>query len=167
MLLTSNINLFNLKQPHNLQLKQSYKSKLVLIILTMIKIGGIIIQDLKIHMLANIKREITKVYKESFGKGPEKTEVDIYEKFVVLKISGALSQIEETLMNTIEGIHIVERIRNELVLAQTELYIPAVEKIVNEKIYKITYLMDNIDNTMYIFLLFENEIKTVKESVII
>lgn len=110
---------------------------------------------------ACIKREITKVYKSSFGKGPENTNVMIYDNIVILKISGALSQIEETLMNTTAGSEIVNSIRNELILAQTSLYVPLMEKIVNEIICKITYMMDDDKNTMYVFLMFKNDIKKI------
>ena len=112
------------------------------------------------HMESNIKREITKLYKASFGKGPESTEVIIYENFVFLKFIGALSQIEESLMNSDNGKQIVEKIRDELILSQTTVYIPTIERIVNEKIYKINYMMEEEKNILYMFLLFENVIVT-------
>ena len=110
------------------------------------------------HMESSIKREITQLYKSSFGKGPESTEVIIYENFVFLKFIGALSQIEESLMNSENGKQIVEKIRDELILSQASVYVPTIESIINEKIYKINYMMEDERNILYMFLLFKNVI---------
>jgi len=112
------------------------------------------------HMESSIKREITKLYKSSFGKGPENTEVIIYENFVFLKFIDALSQIEKSLMNSENGKQIVEKIRDELILSQASVYVPTIEKIINEKIHKINYIMEEKNNILYVFLLFENVIVT-------
>lgn len=111
------------------------------------------------HMQASIKREITKLYKTSFGKGPESTEVIIYDKFVFLKFVGAFSQIEETLMNSENGRGIVEKIREELILVRTSIYVPTVEKIVNGEMKKVTYILEEENNTIYVFILFANVIE--------
>ena len=113
------------------------------------------------HIESSIKREITKLYKSSFGKGPESTEVIIYENFVFLKFLGAFSQIEATLLNTEKGRAIVEEIRDELILAQASLYISIIEEIVKEKVDKVSYIMEEKKNTLYMFILFANIIKTV------
>lgn len=113
------------------------------------------------YLESEIRREITKLYKSSFGKGPESTEVIIYENFVFLKFLGAFSQIEETLLNTTKGREIVEKIRDEIILAQTSLYIPIIEEIVGEKVDKVNYIMEEKKNTLYLFILFTNIIKVV------
>ena len=112
-------------------------------------------------MESEIRREITKLYKSSFGKGPESTEVIIYENFVFLKFLGAFSQIEETLLKTVKGREIVEEIRDELILAQASIYIPIIEEIVKEKVDKVNYIMEEKKNTLYMFILFTNIIEKV------
>lgn len=115
--------------------------------------------SLQNNMQANIKREITSIYKKSFGKGPECTEVAIFDKFVYLKFIGALSQIEASLMNTEHGKEIVHRIREELISTQASGYAPTIEKIVGSEMKNVTYMMEETKDTLYMFLLFENEIE--------
>lgn len=111
------------------------------------------------HMQANIKREITRMYKKSFGKGPESTDVLIFEKFVFLKFIGAFSQIEESLMNSKNGRELVHKIREELIIMQTSIYVPTIEKIVNSKMSQVNYMLEEENNTIYIFLLFADAIE--------
>lgn len=113
------------------------------------------------HMQSSIKREVTKLYKASFGKGPENTEVVIYQNFVFIKINGAFSQIEESLMNSAVGMELVEKIRDEFILSRTSAYIPAIELLVNEKLDKVSYMMEAKKNNLYIFLMFANDIKVI------
>lgn len=113
------------------------------------------------HMETDIKRELSKLYKGTFGKGPDNTEVKIYDNFVFLKFIGAFASIEESLMTSENGKILVGKIRDELILTQTSVYIPTVEKIVNEKVQKINYMLEENSKTLYMFLLFENVIETV------
>jgi len=52
------------------------------------------------YLESEIKREITKLYKSSFGKGPETIEAIIYKNFVFLKFIGAFPQIEERILHS-------------------------------------------------------------------
>jgi len=113
------------------------------------------------HLQSTIKREVARLYKASFGKGPENTDVVIYQNFIFIKINGAFCQIEESLMHSAIGKELVEKIRDELILSRTAGYIPAVEKIVKEKVEKINYMMEEEKNNLYIFLMFANDIKVV------
>jgi uncharacterized protein YbcI len=110
-------------------------------------------------MEANIKREIEQLYKAYFGKGPDKTLVKIYGSMVHIKIEGALSQIEESLMQSIEGEGLVDKIRDELLLKQTSNYVPTVEKIINLKVDKVSYLMGEKNKSMHMFLLLAGNIE--------
>lgn len=105
-----------------------------------------------------VKREISKLYKQNFGKGPETTEVKIYQNFVFMKFEGAFSQIEENLMKSDQGTALVEKIRDEKILRQTEAYVPALEAIVAEKVSKVNYMMQEENGILYMFVLFENDI---------
>jgi uncharacterized protein YbcI len=111
------------------------------------------------HLEANIKREIAQLYKSYFGKGPDKTLVKIYENVVHIKVEGALSQIEESLMQSIEGEGLVDKIRDEMLLKQTSNYVPTVEKILNLKVDKVSYLMGEKNKTMHMFLLLADNIE--------
>lgn len=111
------------------------------------------------HMETDIKRELSRLYKGAFGKGPDNTDVKIFENFVFLKFTGALSAIEESLLNSEGGRHIVGQIRDELILTQTSVYLPTVERIVNEKVQKVNYMLDEDSNIVYMFILFHKEIK--------
>lgn len=106
------------------------------------------------HKESSIKREITKIYKSVIGKGPESTEVKIFQNFLFMKFVGAFTPIEESLMNTPNGLELVEKIRGELILKQTADYIPFIESVVEEKAHKISYIMEEKNNTIYIFILF-------------
>lgn len=108
---------------------------------------------------ATLKREITGLYKLAFGKGPEDTSVRICEHIILIKLEGALSQLEESLMSSPVGEEIVRKIRDELILEQTSVYVPQVEKIVNAKVEKVNYMMSKNNKTMYLFLLCERSIE--------
>jgi len=108
-----------------------------------------------------VKRELSKLYKQNFGKGPDTTEVKIYENFVFLKFEGAFSPIEENLMKSECGIALVEKIRDEMILKQTEAYVPALEKIVEEKVRKVNYMMQEERGSLYMFVLFEENIRVM------
>ena len=113
----------------------------------------------KAHMQANIKREVTKIYKQEIGKGPEQTEVYIHDRFVYIKFIGAFSQIEESLMVTESGRAIVRRIREELTNVQTDYYVPVVEEIVQSKMKKVSYMLDKEKDIVYVFMLFADIIE--------
>jgi uncharacterized protein YbcI len=108
---------------------------------------------------ATLKREITGLYKQAFGKGPDDTSVRIFEHVILIKLEGALSQLEESLMSSVVGEEIVRKIRDELILEQTSVYVPQVEKIVNAKVEKVNYTMSKNNKTMYLFLLCERSIE--------
>ena len=46
------------------------------------------------HCEACLKREITRLYKAAFGKGPEETTVKIFDNIVFIKFSGGFSPLE-------------------------------------------------------------------------
>lgn len=108
---------------------------------------------------ATLKREITGLYKLAFGKGPDVTSVRIFEHIIMIKLEGALSQLEENLMTSPVGEEIVRKIKDELILEQTSVYVPKVERIVNAKVDKVNYIMSKDNKTMYLFLLCERSIK--------
>lgn len=111
------------------------------------------------HKEAMVKREITRIYKEALGKGPESTEIKIYQNFLFMKFIGAFTQVEESLLFTEKGKELVAKIRDELILQQRELYVPDLERIIEDKVEKINYLMDEKKNTIYLFIMFANEIQ--------
>ena len=110
------------------------------------------------HLEATLKREITQLYKTYFGKGPIGTTVKVIENLVMIKLSGALSQIEESLMTSLAGKELVMKIRDEMLLGQRNNYIPMVEKVVRAKVDDVCYVMGKKDAAMYMFLVFENDI---------
>jgi uncharacterized protein YbcI len=108
---------------------------------------------------AILKREITCTYKSVFGRGPEDTSVRIFDHMIIVKLEGALSQLEESLMTSDAGEEIVGKIKDELILEHTSVYVPQVEKIVKAKVEKVNYLMSNNNRTMYLSLLCERNIE--------
>jgi uncharacterized protein YbcI len=123
-----------------------------------IKEGEILARYLD-QMEATLKREITGLYKITFGKGPDDTFIRIFGHVILIRLEGALSQLEESLMTSLAGEEIVRKIRDELILEQASVYIPQVEKIVNAKVDKVNYLMSKNSETMYLFLLCERSIE--------
>jgi uncharacterized protein YbcI len=112
-----------------------------------------------LHKESLIKKEMTRIYKVVAGKGPENTEVKIYQNFVMMKFMGAFTPIEENLLKTDDGLRIVQQIRDELILYRTEKYIPKLEQIIEEKVETVNYMMDEKNRTIYIFVLFADFIK--------
>jgi len=110
------------------------------------------------HFEANIKREFTRLYKETFGKGPEETTVTILNNLVVARFDGGLSPLEQMLLTSATGKEIVYNIRDELILNQTSSYIPLVEDIVKTKLEQISYMLVEKFNTIFIFMVFEGDI---------
>lgn len=77
----------------------------------------------------------------------------------MMKFMGAFTPIEENLLKTDDGLKIVQQIRDELILYRTEKYIPKLEQIIEEKVEKVNYMMDEKNRTIYIFVLFADFIK--------
>ena len=113
-----------------------------------------ILNQMANHFEANIKREITALYKMYFGKGPDFASVRIFDNIVSIRLDGALSQLEESLASSAEGRDIVTRIRYDMLLGQSSNYIPTVEKIVNSRVDDVSYVMGRNNKSMYMFLIF-------------
>lgn len=112
-----------------------------------------------LHKESLIKREMTRIYKMVAGKGPDCTEIKIFQNFVIMKFIGAFTPIEEHLLRTEDGKKIVQEIRDELILVRTTKYIPKIEAIVEGKVEKVNYMMDEKNSTIYIFVLFSEMIQ--------
>lgn len=112
-----------------------------------------------LHKESSIKKEMTRIYKIVAGKGPENTEIKIFQNFVIMKFVGAFTPIEEHLLKTEDGVKIVQQIRDELILVRTSKYVPILEKIAEEKVEKVNYMMDEKKGTIYIFVLFQDVIR--------
>lgn len=112
------------------------------------------------HLEANIKREITKLWKENFGKGPEETTVTIFNNIVVIRLDGGIAPIEQMLLSTLEGKKMVHAIMDELILNQTSAYMPTIEAIVKTKQEQISYVLVDKTNSIYLFIVFQKNIET-------
>lgn len=113
------------------------------------------------HLESVLKRELTRLYKEHYGKGPERTAVSITENILIIKIAGAMSQVEQTLIATPEGKDLALMIRDELILKQRS-FVPDIEEIVGWKISEVCYAMDHKNNIVYFFLVFEEDLQKTK-----
>ncbi len=108
---------------------------------------------------ATIKREITKVYKENIGKGPESTTVRAFDNIIFIRFEGGMTQLEHTLMNTEDGEALVRKIREELFLNQSSLYVPVIENIVDSKVAEVGFVVRATDNSVYMTCVLEDDIK--------
>lgn len=117
-----------------------------------------------LHLEACLKRELTKLYKESFGKGPDTAIVKIQENIAIVKLEGGLTLLERTLMNTIDGFKLVRNIRDQLIEEHFQIYSSALEEVVNTKLDKVSYAISNDNDTIYMFLIFKDKISNPKSS---
>lgn len=120
--------------------------------------GGGVLALTDNHLEACLKREITKLYKASFGKGPEATIVRIHENIAIARLEGGLTQLEQSLIATDEGTKIVRNIRDQLIDEHYPIYMPIFEQVVKVKLDKITYALSGDNSTVYMFLIFEEQI---------
>ena len=110
------------------------------------------------HMESLIKREITRIYKKELGKGPEYTDIKIYQNFIFMKFEDGFTLIEETLQESEEGRKLVEKIRKELILGRRDLYVPMIENYTNQKVVDIDFMIDFEKKSIYLFIMFSNYI---------
>lgn len=106
------------------------------------------------HLEATIKRAITKIYKDSFGKGPEETRIRVCDNVVMMMFEGALTDIEVSLLETEEGAQLVADMRKRMVHQKRSDYIPTLEKIVGQSVLSITYDFNAERNQFYVFVIF-------------
>lgn len=104
-----------------------------------------------------IKKEYAKVYKEKYGKGPDHVQIRIIENIIIIKIEGALSQLELSLMESEGGKELVTKIRDEMG-KRGVLYRPIVEKVTGLKVTGNSHYLDKDKNAFYVFVIMEEEI---------
>lgn len=104
---------------------------------------------------ANIKRELSRVYKEIHGKGPDETTVKIWENVVIIKLTASLTNIEETLRNSVKGDELIHKIFDILIFEQQQQYIPLIEEILGTKVTAVNYSLGKEDNTLYLYATLE------------
>jgi uncharacterized protein YbcI len=110
------------------------------------------------HVEASLKREITKLYKAAFGKGPENTMVRIFDNIAFAKLEGAMTRLEQSLMETDNGDSLVRSIRDQLVNEYASIYVPVFEKVTKVNMDHLSYSISNDKSTVYMFLVFEEAI---------
>lgn len=104
-----------------------------------------------VQLEANLKRELSKAYKEVHGKGPDETTVKIWGNVIIMKFEGALTQIEGALRRSIEGGRLVSQMRAQLIINEKDDYVPILEKVLGVRITGISYILGNEDSTLYLF----------------
>lgn len=107
---------------------------------------------------ACIKRDITKLYKEGFGKGPDETNVKILNNILVIQLDGALTPMEENLRLLPEGENIIYKIRETLMNQNANQYITWLEESLKAKVDGVRYLLCKEKSTIYIFVVFQGSI---------
>ena len=120
--------------------------------------GGLSLSNITNNLEAIVKSEITQLHKIHFGKGPVKTTVKIFDNIVFVRFDDGLTQVEQSLMDTAEGEELVRKIRDEMIMKRTPLYVPRVEELVKEKLDGVCYMLDKKNKAVLMFLAFENEI---------
>ncbi|MDD2484251.1 MAG: Na-translocating system protein MpsC family protein [Eubacteriales bacterium] len=110
------------------------------------------------HYEASLKREITKVYKSAFGKGPEDTTVRVFDNIIFVKFVGGFSPVEQYLMASKEGAQIVYKIRDEILIDQSAAYFPVVEDIIKIKVEQARYTIGEKDSAIYLCMICEDNI---------
>ncbi len=98
------------------------------------------------------------MHKTHFGKGPIKTTVKIFDNIVFVRFDDGLTQVEQSLMDSADGEELVRKIRTEMIMNRTPLYIPKVEELVKEKLDEACYMLDKKNKAILMFLAFEKEI---------
>ena len=104
------------------------------------------------HWESSMKREFTRIYKAMFGKGPDHTTVKIVDDMIMMKIEGALTPIEQNLIQTEGGHLLVRQIRDKMVLDQQSEYVTVVENLLNVKVDNISYTFNSDGQAMYLFM---------------
>lgn len=110
------------------------------------------------HVGASLKREITRLYKAAYGKGPKSTVVRIFDNIAIVRLEEALTQLELSLIETDNGDKLVREIRDQLVKEHDLIYVPVFEKVARAKLDNISYTISNDKSTIYMFLIFEEAI---------
>ena len=107
------------------------------------------------QMESAVKRVISAQYKDLFGKGPDETTVQITENIMVIKFTGILTRIEETLHRVEQGDALIREIRESIISIARRQYLPELESIAGRHIEHMTYYFSDATNQMYLFIVFE------------
>lgn len=111
-----------------------------------------------IQLEANIKREITKLYKVIHGKGPKETGVKIWGNILIIKLTGSLTPLEDSLRHSAGGEELVHKIRDILIVNENDYYTPLFEEVLETKVMDINYILGKEDSTLYIFSVFKESV---------
>jgi len=107
---------------------------------------------------AKIRSAVTKYYKESLGKGPDKTCVHIWENIIIMKFDDGLTPIEETLVVTEEGERMVLQIRDYLINDKSGKARQWLEQEFNNHIEYTCFRLNKDKKTLCLMMMFENNI---------
>ncbi|MGI6584811.1 MAG: Na-translocating system protein MpsC family protein [Lutisporaceae bacterium] len=108
---------------------------------------------------AEIKREATRSYKENFGKGPDKTTVRVFDNIVAIKFEGALTTLEEKLINEKDGSKLVLEIRDTLLKKYVRDGMPiGFSEYISAKYESTCHYLSQEKNILYTFLIFQDTV---------
>ncbi len=112
------------------------------------------IQNIK----AEIKREITRIHKDYFGKGPGFTNIHIVENIMIIKLKDFLSPLEESMLKLPDGKKRIHEIRKEIFENNFKEYSSAFFKLTKLKPLKVESII-NFDNAeIYLIIIFDGTI---------
>lgn len=106
----------------------------------------------------SLKREITRIYKSMFGTGPDKITIRIIDDVICCKMEGAFSVLEQSLIQTEEGVDLVKKIREQIDLQKRSENIQYFESMMNDKLETIEYSVNFDRQTAYLFIVMKNHI---------
>jgi uncharacterized protein YbcI len=108
---------------------------------------------------AEIKREVTRLHKMKFGKGPGDTVVKITGNVISIKLDKVLTPLEEAMLQLEEGKEIVERIRHELIQDRMNEHMKKLEEVTGCLIENITHILRIEQQEFYIFLVLDCDVE--------
>ena len=84
-----------------------------------------------------LKEELTNVFRQVVGKGPERVSIKIVKNFVICEMYGILTTVEKQLLKLENGEEQIKKLRDNLFLVSRDKYYEVIEEIVGAKVMEI------------------------------
>jgi uncharacterized protein YbcI len=104
---------------------------------------------------AEIKREITRIHKDHFGKGPGFTNIHIVENIMIIKLKDFLSPLEESMLKLPDGKEKVNQIRKEIFKNSFKDYGSILFKLIKLKPLKIETIINFDSIEIYLIIIID------------
>jgi uncharacterized protein YbcI len=106
-----------------------------------------------------LKEELTNVFRQVVGKGPERVSIKIVKNFVICEMYGILTTVEKQLLKLENGEEQIKKLRDNLFLVSRDKYYEVIEEIVGAKVMEIVTKVSVKNDARFSLIVFKENIE--------